>query len=235
MISYQRLIMKVLQLGHLHISSIEYEPPGTRSLVGQFTSKTDASTIGHESCIVFLQEALSLISKLLKKSVYSDDQLLLVFEMYNVCLSCFETFSSHEDNTFEFREARTRWKKYEDIQLKGLSLLASRGISFGMTTISESMEDNVELIITIETTIFKCVINGHSPDEEDHCRLVTMLDEIQPYLRFVVNDSTYQFGRRIGNENLHLQFLKFVEDCAIRRRGVVATVAKFLKIEADRF
>ncbi|KAI3508829.1 hypothetical protein L1887_23847 [Cichorium endivia] len=40
---------------------------------------------------------------------------------------------------------------------------------------------------------------------------------------------------KIGKENLHLYVLKLVEDCAIRRRGAVATVSKFLKIEADRF
>ncbi|KAI3508832.1 hypothetical protein L1887_23851 [Cichorium endivia] len=155
-------------------------------------------------------------------------------------------------------------------------------------------------------------VSKHRQNEEDHRRLVTMVDKIKPYLRSVDNVSTHQvmfatymstcacilgeelaksdeettlflcektileferlfmddqlFGRsvcnsiisqldqcihgqklltcvlgalanqwKIGKKNLHLQFLKFVEECVIRRRGAVATVAKFLNIEADRF
>ncbi|KAI3508831.1 hypothetical protein L1887_23850 [Cichorium endivia] len=259
---------------HLHHLSQKIDKVSALTLhnfhrtVREFTPETDASTIGHEIYIVFLEETLSLISKLLKKPVYSNDQLLLVFEMYNVCLSCFETFSSHEDNTFKFREARTRWKKYEDVKLKGLSLLASHLVwqlfKNQWKLMSVDNGSTYQVMFATHMSTCACILDEDFAKSDGETTLFqcekTVLEferlsiDDQPFGRSVCNSVISQLDQcthgqkllncvlgaldnqcKIGKKNLHLQFLKFVEECVIRRRGAVATVAKFLNIEADRF
>lgn len=40
------------------------------------------------------------------------------------------------------------------------------------------------LILEVAVTLIKCVSNGRSKDKEDYPRLLSMVDEIQPWLRY---------------------------------------------------
>lgn len=191
---------------YLHPFSAIINKPNKQSKASKTNAET--STIIRslaKKFLSFLSKSLSLIPKRLNEtpkidSCYASE----LFEAYKLCLRCLESVSSElscKPHSVQIQRVRLihcyeNWGRYEDAQNEGFSVLEFIGklsdkgsVKLKREVIPELRNENCDkevamLILEVAVTLIKCVSNGRSKDKEDYPRLLSMVDEIQPWLRY---------------------------------------------------
>ncbi|KAL4588484.1 hypothetical protein LXL04_001375 [Taraxacum kok-saghyz] len=183
----------------------------------------------------FLSKALSYIPKRLNETPKIDPCYASeLFEAYKLCLNCVESLLSvmtckpHYVQVQRIRLIRCYeyWGRYEDAQKEGFLVLEfigklsdKRSVKLNGRVIPELGKDNCDkdiatLILEVAVTFVKCVSNGRSKDEEDYRRLLSIVDEIQPWLR-VADEDVY--------EKLHKVLVAYLNKCTLFLVGELAS------------
>ncbi|CAI9287139.1 unnamed protein product [Lactuca saligna] len=221
---------------YLHPFSAIINKPNKQSKSSK--TNTETSTIIRslaKKFLSFLSKSLSLIPKRLNEtpkidSCYASE----LFEAYKLCLRCLESVSSElscKPHSVQIQRVRLihcyeNWGRYEDAQNEGFSVfefigkLSDKGsVKLKRGVIPELRNENCDkevamLILEVAVTLIKCVSNGRSKDEEDYRRLLSMVDEIQPWLR-VVDVDAY--------EKLQKMLVTYLNKCTLFLVGELAS------------
>ncbi|KAL4573492.1 hypothetical protein LXL04_020300 [Taraxacum kok-saghyz] len=220
---------------YLHPFTAIINKPKKQSKPSEINAK--ASTIIHslaKKFTSFLNKALNLIPKRLNEtpkieSCYASE----LFEAYKLCLSCLESIMSAlscKPHYVQFQRLRLIhcyqvWGRYEDAQNEGFSLLeyiwklwGERGGNLKREVIPQLTKENGDkdvamLILDVVVTHCNCVLNGRSKDNEVYRRLLSMVDEVQPWWRFVEG---YAY------EKLHKLLVTYLTKCTLFLVGELA-------------
>ncbi|XP_071716106.1 separase [Rutidosis leptorrhynchoides] len=192
----------------------------------------------------FITRSLTLIPKRLNETPKLDpEHALELFETYALCISCLEAVSSQLScKPYHVQIQRVRlihcyeyWGRYNDAQNEGLSVLEFIGNMSGKRNgkivervVPELGKENGDkdvalLVFEVVVSLVKCAANARSKKEEDYRRVLTMVDEIEPWLRVIDADSY---------EKLHKSLVSYLNRCTL---FVVGEYALFDRNLARRF
>ncbi|XP_076893503.1 separase-like isoform X3 [Bidens hawaiensis] len=196
------------------------DPTTLRSLAKKFLS--------------FINKSLTLLPKRLNQTPKIDARYASeLFDTYRLCLDCLDAVSSQlscKPHSLQYQRVRlmvcyANWGRYDDAQVEGASVLefiaslSSAGKGIGGRIVPEvrrEIEDKEIALVVLEVVVslVKCVANVQSKKEDDYYRVLTMVDEIQPWLRVIGAE---------GYDKLHRMLLSYMSKCALFMVGELAT------------
>nr|XP_043623197.1 separase [Erigeron canadensis] len=181
----------------------------------------------------FISKSLGLLPKRLTQTPQIDSIYVSgLFETFELCLRCLEAVSSqlvckpHHVQIHRSRLMRCyeNWGRYDDAEKEGESILEFIGNLCGGKVkgrvVPEFKEEKGDkdvamLVFEVVVTMTKCVANRQSEKKEDYERVVKMVDDIQPWLRFIGAD---------GYDKWHRMLVSYMHKCAL---FMVGKLAKF--------
>ncbi|KAJ0743876.1 putative separase [Helianthus annuus] len=217
-----------LFLSHLHPFSpvLNKKPPKAdvttlRSLAKQFLS--------------FLNKSLSLIPKRLNETPKIDSRYASqLFDTYRLCIDCLEAVSSQlscKPCTIQVQRARFmnccgNWGRYDEVEAVGVAVLGFVGSLCGKRSgngsgrivpeVRKEIEDREIAVLLLEVVValVKRVANIQSKEEREYHRVLSMVDDIQPWLRVIGVD---------GYDKLHRTLVSYMSKCAYFMVGELAS------------
>ncbi|KAK1435343.1 hypothetical protein QVD17_01104 [Tagetes erecta] len=118
-----------------------------------------------------------------------------------------------EIQRLELMHCYVKWERYDDAQSLGLTLLASlsaktkaKGRVVPELRKHNHHKDTALLILEVVVTLVQCVANARTKDEQDYHRLISMVNQLQPWLRVIGVD---------GYEKLYKMLLSYMSKCAL--------------------
>jgi separase len=159
----------------------------------------------------FLNRTLSILPKRLSDPQKLNDQFAHeLFDIYRLCLDCLETVSSQLScKPYSVQVQRVRmvhcmeaWGWYGDAEAEGFRVLESfKGIDCGVKKSLKSEGKHVpdvenggddkefgSLVVEVVVTLVKCVAVGQSKDGGVYGRVLSLVEEVHPWFRFVSFD-----------------------------------------------
>ncbi|KAK1428290.1 hypothetical protein QVD17_17121 [Tagetes erecta] len=165
----------------------------------------------------FLDKSLSLLPKRLNQTPKLDSSFASqLFDTYNLCLNCFRVISSQRHTVALQRlgliHCYVKWGRYEDAQSHALLLLrfisrrknGNRVVPAFMQHIHH--KDTALLILEVIVTLVECVANAPTKDDDQYLKVLSMVIEIQPWLRVIGED---------GYDKLYRMLLSNMSKCAL--------------------
>ncbi|KAL8218762.1 hypothetical protein R6Q57_022135 [Mikania cordata] len=218
-------------LSGIHQFFISYLQPFTPVLKKQSNklSKNDVTALRSlaKKFLSFLNKSLSLIPKRLNETPKIDSSHASeLFDTYKLCLNCLDAISSQlacKPYSLQIQRVRlihcyVNWGRYEEAQSEGVSVLCFIGNLSGkrngnligriVPELNKEIDgqDIALLILEVVVSLVKCVANVQSKHEEDYRRVLSMVDEIQPWLRVIGVD---------GYDKLHRMLVSYMSKCAL--------------------
>ncbi|KAL8258352.1 hypothetical protein R6Q59_030393 [Mikania micrantha] len=218
-------------LSGIHQFFISYLQPFSPVLKKQSNklSKNDVTALRSlaKKFLSFLNKSLSLIPKRLNETPKIDSSHASeLFDTYKLCLNCLDAISSQlacKPYSLQIQRVRlvhcyVNWGRYEEAQSEGVSVLGFIGNLSGkrngnligriVPELNKEIDgkDIALLILEVVVSLVKCVANVQSKHEEDYRRVLSMVDEIQPWLRVIGVD---------GYDKLHRMLVSYMSKCAL--------------------
>ncbi|KAL8258316.1 hypothetical protein R6Q59_030357 [Mikania micrantha] len=218
-------------LSGIHQFFISYLQPFSPVLKKQSNklSKNDVTALRSlaKKFLSFLNKSLSLIPKRLNETPKIDSSHASeLFDTYKLCLNCLDAISSQlacKPYSLQIQRVRlihcyVNWGRYEEAQSEGVSVLGFIGNLSGkrngnligriVPELNKEIDgkDIALLILEVVVSLVKCVANVQSKHEEDYRRVLSMVDEIQPWLRAIGVD---------GYDKLHRMLVSYMSKCAL--------------------
>ncbi|XP_071705360.1 separase-like [Rutidosis leptorrhynchoides] len=178
----------------------------------------------------FISTSLIFIPKRLKETPKLDPEYAIeLFETYRLCITCLEAVSSQlsckpyhvQFDRVNLIHCFEYWGRYNDAQNEALSVLEFIGNMTGKRNgrvVPELGKENGDkdvalLVFKVVVSLVNCAANARSKKEEDYRRVLTMVDEIEPWLRVTDADSYVQ---------LHESLVYYLHRCTLFVVGEIA-------------
>ncbi|KAI3774516.1 hypothetical protein L1987_49074 [Smallanthus sonchifolius] len=198
--------------------------------------KIDTTTLRSlaKKFLSFINKSLSLLPKRLNETPKIDSSYASeLFDTYKLCFNCLDSISSQlacKPHSLQIQRlwlirCYVNWGRYEEAQLEGVSVLGfienlsgKRNGNLSGRIVPELRKENDDkdiamLILDVVVWLVKCVANAQSKEEEDYYRVLSMVNETQPWLRVIGTD---------GYDKLHRMLVSYMSKCALFLVGELA-------------
>ncbi|KAG8368750.1 hypothetical protein BUALT_Bualt15G0078400 [Buddleja alternifolia] len=225
---------------HLHPFSPFFKSTTTKKPPKSSKSKTldDPHAIRGlaKQYLSFVHKSLTLLPKRLSESSQiSTDFALELFDIYRLCLDCLDLIAPElagkphavQVQRIRYIHCLERWELYKEAEAEGIFVLESlnvivRGGLKGKSRklkarlVPELNEESVDqelavLILEIVVTLVKCVSKRRSKDGADYWRVISLVDESQPWFK-ILDAKDYEKFHRFLVTNLHIIALHLVAE-----------------------